>query len=141
MFQFSIRINNSATFPNSKSKMSHPYRNPTEITVKVDDEQPNTHSIENRSKFSQITNVIRQSWESNGRLKFILIAIGIFVSFICHGMFMETLTRGCYGDKIDNKCPDDKKFKYPIAMVSVQMLCAFAAVKGNVYSIIAVLRV
>lgn len=109
--------------------MSHPYRNPTEAAVNMDD-QHSSHSNQNRSIFIRIMDVIQQSWESNGRLKFMLIALGIFVSFICHGMFMERIMRGCYGDEGNKNCPDEKKFTYPIALVAIQMLCAFTAVRG-----------
>lgn len=112
--------------------MSHPYRNPTEAAVNVDD-QHSSHSNQNRSIIVRIVHVIQNSWETNGRLKFILIALGIFVSYICHGMFMERIMRGCYGDEGNKNCPDEKKFKYAIALVAVQMLCAFTAVRGMLF--------
>lgn len=86
----------------------------------------------NRTKLSQIIHSMKQHFKNNKRLKFILIASGIFVSFICVGILKEKIMRGCY-DNVDWKnCPEHSRFKFAITIVALQMLCAFIFMKGMI---------
>lgn len=97
-----------------------------ETVVRVSDP-----SIENRSKFYHIHHAISQSWADNGRIKFIITAVGIFLSFLYVGALQERIMRGCYGDEDNKDCPPERRYKHAITLVAVQMLCAYILVKGN----------
>lgn len=99
-------------------------------TIVIIKDQP--CSEENRSRIFVLTRVIKKSWKNNGILKFIVVALGIFASFITLGMLKEKVMRGCYGDVGNKNCPEDRRFKYATTLVGSQMLCAFIVIKSTV---------
>lgn len=85
-----------------------------------------------RSRIVGLFCVLKKSWKNNGILKFIVVALGIFASFITVGILKEKVMRGCYGDVGNKNCPQDRRFKYATTLVGSQMLCAFIVIKSTV---------
>lgn len=64
---------------------------------------------------NKLVRVVRNQWAENGRLKFIIIALGIFVSFLCVGLLQETFMKNTYGE-------EKEKFKYANTLVEVSLV-------------------
>lgn len=101
-----------------------------EMAIQITEKSEPQHTG-NGSIFVRIFDAIRESWTNNGRIKFILTALGIFLSFICVGILQERIMRGCYGDEGNKDCPPERRFKYAITLVAVQMLSAFILIKSK----------
>lgn len=96
------------------------------------DNQTDSPTTERRCKvFYSAGNAIRNCWEANGKIKFIFVALGIFVSFIYVGIFQETIMRGCYGEDTSNECENGEKFKYAITLVLVKSFCGLVFIIGK----------
>lgn len=76
-----------------------------------------------------VAELIKHHWKSNGRIKFIFVALGIFVSFVYVGVFQEKIMKGCYGDTSKN-CDNGERFKYAITLVFVKSFCGLVFIKG-----------
>lgn len=77
---------------------------------------------------NQIWACALKSWQNNGRLKFIVSALGIFVSYFVFGIFQEKMMRGCYGDST-NGCKKEDKFSYSVVVSLVQNVFAFVTIR------------
>lgn len=80
--------------------------------------------------FNNALSAIKNCWTANGKIKFIIIALGIFVSFVYVGVFQEKIMRGCYGDT-NKDCKNGEKFKFAITLVLVKSFCGLVFVTGN----------
>lgn len=80
---------------------------------------------------NSVFNALRKIWAGNGRLKFIIVALGIFCSYFVVGVLQERTMRVCYGDKVDGKCKDDDTFKYAVMIALVQNFLAFIIIRSK----------
>lgn len=76
-------------------------------------------------------NALKKCWTTNGRIKFIITALGIFGSFFCVGILQEMVMRGCYGDDTSKNCKHGERFKYAMTLVLVKSFCGLVFVQGN----------
>lgn len=76
-----------------------------------------------------VWNALKKCWISNGRIKFIITALGIFGSFFVVGILQEMIMRGCYGSDVDN-CKQGERFKHATTTVLVKCLCGLVFVQG-----------
>lgn len=65
---------------------------------------------------------LQKSWANNGRLKFIIVALGIFFSYFIVGILQEKTMRGSY---------DGDKYNGPITIALVQNFLAFLIIKSE----------
>lgn len=79
---------------------------------------------------STVWNAFQKSWQNDGRMKFIVVALGIFLSYFIVGILQEKIMRGCYGDTSE-KCEKGEKFTYAISIALVQNLFAFIIIRGK----------
>lgn len=84
-----------------------------------------------KSRLERIGRAIQQNWKNNGRLKFIITAVGIFITYMYVGILQERMMRGCYGDDVNKDCRNGEKFKYAVTLVAAQSLCAFTIISSN----------
>lgn len=80
--------------------------------------------------FHVVGNGLKKCWTTNGRIKFIITAFGIFGSFFCVGIFQETIMRGCYGNDTSENCKYGERFKYAITIVLVKCFFGLVFVQG-----------
>lgn len=80
---------------------------------------------------STVWNAFQKSWQNNGRFKFIVVALGIFLSYFIVGILQEKIMRGCYGDDTSKKCEKGEKFTYAITIALVQNVFAFIIIRGE----------
>lgn len=80
---------------------------------------------------STVWNAFQKSWQNNGRFKFIVVALGIFLSYFIVGILQEKIMRGCYGNVDGKKCADNDKFTYAITIALVQNVFAFIIIRGE----------
>lgn len=73
---------------------------------------------------SKFVRMIRNQWNENGQLKFVIIALGIFVSYVYVGLCQEKILRTPYGD-------DKEKFKYSNTLVEVSLLSGFIFINSE----------
>lgn len=76
---------------------------------------------ENGSKF---VGVIRDQWNEKGQLKFVIIALGIFVSYLYVGLCQEKILKTPYGD-------EKEKFKYSNTLVEVSLVSGFIFINSE----------
>lgn len=62
-----------------------------------------------------VLQVLRNQWDGNGRLKFVIIALGIFISYLYVGLCQEKIMKTPYGE---NK----EKFTYANTLVEVSLV-------------------
>lgn len=72
--------------------------------------QPNTATSGNG-----VLQVLRNQWDGNGRLKFVIIALGIFISYLYVGLCQEKIMKTPYGE---NK----ERFTYANTLVEVSLV-------------------
>lgn len=90
--------------------------------------QPESASGESQFKpFHIMANSIGRYWDKNGKVKLIITAVGIFVSYFIVGILQEKIMRGCYRNETGN-CD---KFKYELTLVGVQFIFSFTFIKGK----------
>lgn len=99
-------------------------------TIEVVDMINDTESHSSTTNRWKVIRLIRHSWKHNGRLKFMITALGIFLSYFIVGILQEKVMRGCYGDTVHKDCRNGERFKYAVTLVGVQSLCAFTFIKG-----------
>lgn len=96
------------------------------------DNQTDSPTAEKRFKiFRTAGNAIKNVWNSNGKIKFILVALGIFVSFVYVGVFQETIMKGCYGEDKSNNCENGEQFKFASSLVLVKSFCGLVIISGK----------
>lgn len=81
-------------------------------------------------KIGSIFGYIKELWTSNGKVKFIFVALGILVSFVYVGVFQETIMKGCYGGT-NKQCTDGEKFTYATTLVFVKSFCGLVFIQGT----------
>lgn len=92
-----------------------------------------TNRIESSSKNNQfklvhiVENLIERYWNKNGKIKLIITAFGIIMSYLIVGILQEKITKSHYCDEIGN-CD---KFKYELTLVGIQFIFSFTFIKGN----------
>lgn len=77
-----------------------------------------------------IIGAIKNVWTSNGKIKFLFVALGILVSFVYVGVFQEKIMRGCYGGTTKD-CSDGEKFKFATTLVFVKSFCGLVFIQGT----------
>lgn len=84
--------------------------------------------------FSTVGNTLKICWKNNGKIKLIFTAIGIFLSFVCVGIFQEKIMRGCYGDESDKsgKCKHGDRFEFAVTLVLVKTFFGLLIVLGMI---------
>lgn len=103
--------------------MSHQHSNENqaraEYTVLNMVNQPDLSTSKNK-----VLQVIRNEWNQNGRLKFVIIALGIFMSFLVVGLCQEKIMKTPYGD-------DEEEFTFPNTLVEVPLLSGFIFINSE----------
>lgn len=59
-----------------------------------------------------------------------ICAVGIFVCYFVFGILQEKITRGRYGDEINDDGTKGERFTFTLALVGVQCLCNWIFAKG-----------
>lgn len=67
---------------------------------------------------NKVLQVIQNAWNQNGRSKFVIIALGIFMSFLVVGLCQEKIMKTPYGD-------DKEEFTFANTLVEVSLLSGF----------------
>lgn len=62
------------------------------------------------------------------KVKFVIVALGIFFSYVCFGILQEKVTRSTYGDFVNEDGTKGEKFRYELTLVGIQcfIYCIFA---------------
>lgn len=113
--------------------MSHLNSNENQIettytNVEMTDQPEPSSSRGSRFKLIHIIiNSIRRYWDENGKVKLIITALGIFLSYIIVGFLQEKIMRGCYNDENGN-C---ERFTFVLTLVGVQFIFSYTFIKGN----------
>lgn len=79
---------------------------------------------------SNVFGTIKSFWTSNGKIKFLFVALGILVSFVYVGVFQEKIMRGCYGGDVKDGCKDGEKFRFATSLVFVKSFCGLIFIQG-----------
>lgn len=103
--------------------MSHQHSNENqaraEYTVLNMVNQPELSTSKNK-----VLQVLRNEWNQNGRLKFVIIALGIFMSFLVVGLCQEKIMKTPYGD-------DKEQFTFANTLVEVSLLSGFIFINSE----------
>lgn len=76
---------------------------------------------------TKLPHMVKKSWQTNGRFKFIITAIGIFLSYSCVGILQEIIMKGYYGgDEVTGE-----KFKYENTLVEVYLMLGLIFIKSK----------
>lgn len=67
----------------------------------------------------------------NDNTKFIVCALGIFFSYFYFGILQERITRGRYGDAVNEDGTHGEKFTFTLALVGIQCLWNWIFAKSN----------
>lgn len=67
----------------------------------------------------------------NEKTRMIVSAAGIFVSYSIFGVLQEKITRGRYGDELNEDGTTGERYTYTLALVGVQCLCNWLFAKGK----------
>lgn len=67
----------------------------------------------------------------NDKTRMIVSAAGIFVSYSIFGVLQEKITRGRYGDELNEDGTTGERYTYTLALVGVQCLCNWLFAKGK----------
>lgn len=67
----------------------------------------------------------------NDKTKFIVASVGIFFSYFYFGILQEKITRGRYGDAVNEDGSRGEKFTYTLALVGIQCLWNWVFAKGE----------
>jgi hypothetical protein len=70
----------------------------------------------------------------NDKTKMLVSAAGIFISYTIYGFLQERVTRGRYGDKVNEDGTTGERFTFTLALVAVQCLFNYLFAKGNKFS-------
>ncbi|KAI8129372.1 putative solute carrier family 35 member B1 [Lucilia cuprina] len=62
--------------------------------------------------------------------RFLIFALGIFFCYFLYGIVQEKITRGRYGQQINEDGSVGERFSYALALVWVQCFCNFVFAKG-----------
>lgn len=74
------------------------------------------------------TNPIQE--EMSDKKKVIIAAVGIFVCYFYFGIIQEKITRGRYGDELQEDGTRGERFTFMLALVGVQCICNWIFAKG-----------
>lgn len=76
---------------------------------------------------TKLPHMVKKSWQTNGRFKFIITAIGIFLSYSYVGILQEIIMKGYYGgDEVTGE-----KFKYENTLVEVYLMLGLIFIKSK----------
>jgi solute carrier family 35 (UDP-galactose transporter), member B1 len=67
----------------------------------------------------------------NDKSRMLISAAGIFISYTIYGFLQEKVTRGSYGDEVNEDGSKGEKFTFTLALVGVQCLFNYLFAKGN----------
>jgi solute carrier family 35 (UDP-galactose transporter), member B1 len=67
----------------------------------------------------------------NDKYKLIVSSVGIFVSYFFFGIFQEKITRGRYGDSVNEDGSIGERFTFTLALVAVQCIFNWIFAKGK----------
>lgn len=73
---------------------------------------------------NKLVRLIRNQWNENGQLKFVIIALGIFVSYLIVGLCQEKILKTPYGD-------EKEKFKFSNTLVEVSLVSGFIFINSK----------
>lgn len=84
--------------------------------------------------FPFVVTTLKNCWKNNGKVKLIFTAFGIFLSFVCVGIFQEKIMKSCYGDEDDRngECKHGERFRYAVTLVLVKTFFGLFFVLGKV---------
>lgn len=72
----------------------------------------------------------------NDKSRLIVSAVGIFVSYSIFGVLQEKITRGRYGDEVNDDGTTGERFTFTLALVGVQCFFNYLFAKGKYPSIV-----
>ena len=67
----------------------------------------------------------------NDKTRLIISAAGIFFSYSVFGVLQEKVTRGRYGDELNEDGTTGERFTFTLALVGVQCFCNWLFAKGK----------
>lgn len=65
------------------------------------------------------------------KVKFVTVALGIFISYFCFGILHEKVTRSTYGDFINADGTKGERFRYELTLVGIQCLIYCIVARGK----------
>lgn len=65
------------------------------------------------------------------QVRFLVCAIGIFFCYFYFGILQEKITRGKYGNQLNEDGSVGERFTFVLALVTVQCVCNWIFAKGN----------
>lgn len=72
----------------------------------------------------------------NDKTRMIVSAAGIFVSYSIFGVLQEKITRGRYGDEVNDDGTTGERFTFTLALVGVQCFFNYLFAKGKYLNIV-----
>lgn len=89
--------------------------------------------LDDPSKESRIKlfHIVKCCWKKNYRIKFIITAFGIFISYLCVGILQEKIMKSHYGDQINADGTKGEKFTYANTLAAVSLLSGFIFIGGK----------
>lgn len=78
-----------------------------------------------------VPHMVRNSWMKNGRVKFVLTAIGIFLSYLCVGVMQERIMKGRYGTVVNDDNTIGEKYEYANTLVEVHITFGLICVRSK----------
>lgn len=63
--------------------------------------------------------------------RFLVFALGIFICYFLYGIVQEKITRGRYGQQLNEDGSVGERYTYALALVWIQCLCNFIFAKGQ----------
>lgn len=68
----------------------------------------------------------------NDKTRLIVAAVGIFVCYFYFGILQEKITRGRYGDELNEDGTRGERFTFTLALVGVQCIFNYIFAKGEI---------
>lgn len=66
---------------------------------------------------NNVVRFLKNQWDENGRVKFVIVALGIFVSYLMVGILQEKIMKGRYGEG-----EDEERYTYSNTLVEVSLV-------------------
>lgn len=79
----------------------------------------------------KLPHIVEKSWLKNGRVKFVITAIGICLSYLYVGLLQEKIMKGRYGDGVNGDGTIGETFKYANTLVEVYLIFGFIIIKSK----------
>lgn len=79
----------------------------------------------------KLPELIQNRWAKNGRVKFVITAVGVFSTYLIIGILQEKIMKTPYGNAANDDDTIGETFKYANTLVDVYLIFGFIFMKSK----------